>query len=243
MRPHRSAALAAAALALTLAVPTTGAVAAPAGKPAGKPALHFLTTQEFPGPPAFYAWGGAKPKKLKPVGCWEPALKGTPTSYRLFESNPAAAESADRVPGGGGEDAKPKKAAKAFGVQYIAVTKNAAAAEDLVIAIKERLKECARTEVGTPKRPRSAEFVAYGKQKVGDELLIRGIHHKFTVLKKKRPERRQAVDLFGIGRDGRLVTVVSLTSIREDWGRSGWSPAKVVKSFVPTAKAGVDKLR
>lgn len=239
MLRHRSAVgLAATVLALTVPVPS-GAAAAAAAKPPTKPALHFLTTQEYPGPP-YYVWGAGKSKPLKkPRGCWEPVLAGTPTSFRLYESDSGSARDADRSVVAA--DGSAKNAAVAFGVQYIAVTPNAAAAERLVTAIKDRLKACAANDVGTPKHPKTAEYVSFGDQPDGDKLLIRAIHHKFK--KTKGKPARAAVDVFGIGRDGRLVTVVSLTSTREDWGRGGWSPKTVVKGFIPTAKKGAAKLR
>jgi hypothetical protein len=232
LRP--AAAFAAAALLLT-------APAAPAGATAAaKPPLHFLTTQDLPGPPTYYAWGAGKPKPLKkPRGCWEPVLAGTPTSFRLFESDPDSWQNAD--PPRAADAPAAGKAALAFGVQYIAVAQNAAAADRLVEAIKDRLKECARFDVGTPKHPKKATYLSFGEPRGGDKLLIRAIHHSFNKTKDK--PARAAVDAFGIGRDGRIVTVVSLTSVREDWGRGRWSPTKVVKGFIPTAKKAVAELR
>ncbi len=208
-----------------------------------KPARHFLTTQEFPGPPGYYEWGGAKAKKLKPVGL----LGARPdrgrrrrTGCTSPRNSPGSAPTPSRAVASPARRRR-RHAAVAFGVQYIAITKNAAAAERLVTAIKDRLKVCANNDVGTPKHPKKTKYLSFGDQPDGDRIadprhlpLVREDEEEARPRGRRRlrhrprrppRHRRQPhLDPRGLG------------------PRPAGAPPRSSRTFVPTAKAGVAKL-
>lgn len=116
----------------------------------------------------------------------------------------------------------------AGGVQYVVKAKDTAAAKKLVTRIKDRLPVCG--ERAADEMP-EGEFhiVKYSHQDVEDGLSLRGL---FTT----GDGVESGTTLYGIGRDGRYVTVVELDQIGEKSG------APITK-FTKTARTGLQQLR
>lgn len=74
----------------------------------------------------------------------------------------------------------------------------------------------------------SAQWKDYGRVDVEEGAHVYGVH-------TAPPESEYGIHLFGVGRDGRTVTVVA-------WGRMGTFEDAPVKDFKETTRTAVDKL-
>jgi hypothetical protein len=111
--------------------------------------------------------------------------------------------------------------------QISVVSRNAAAAAKLARSLEKRVAACAadwlrETPGGT------ASWQKYGKVAAGDGARVYGVHVSV-------PESEPSVHLFGVGRDGRTVTVVR-------WGEMGDLGQAPVPAFKQTTRSAVDKL-
>ncbi|WP_111602498.1 hypothetical protein [Streptomyces sp. Amel2xB2] len=196
-----------AALGLTLAAGGPGA-AADAGKDAGKkaPVPGFLAAADLP-PHASSRWSAGK------------------VTAGLPDPEPFCAESA--LPAAGSHYREFHTDLDTNATQVAVVSKNELAAARPAAALRASVAACAadwlrETPGGT------ASWEDYGGLAAGDGAHVYGVHVSI-------PESEPGVHLFGVGRDGRTVTLVR-------WGEVGDLGRAPVADFQRTTRTAVAKL-
>ncbi|MFD3455243.1 hypothetical protein ACFWVC_24080 [Streptomyces sp. NPDC058691] len=112
-------------------------------------------------------------------------------------------------------------------VQLTFKAKNSVAARDLATRLRASVRGCAaRFERQNPKG--EADWKDYGSIGVENGAHVYGVH-------TAHPDSEHGVALYGIGRDGRTVTVVK-------WSQMGTLKQAPVKAFKKTTKRAVAKL-
>ncbi|MFJ4846403.1 MULTISPECIES: hypothetical protein [unclassified Streptomyces] len=112
-------------------------------------------------------------------------------------------------------------------VQLTFTAKNTAAARDLATRLRTSVRGCAaRFERQNPQG--EADWKDYGPLGVANGAHVYGVH-------TAPPESEHGVALYGIGRDGRTVTVVK-------WSQMGTLKQAPVKAFKKTTTRAVAKL-
>ncbi|GAB2582901.1 hypothetical protein GCM10027168_14470 [Streptomyces capparidis] len=171
-------------------------------------APSFLDPSEMPPHPSSSWQAGEVTQGLPdPLPfCVGEALPAAQTSYRLYTTE-----------------------LDAGGAQYVVGSANEAEAERLVRALRTAVENCAEEyEAADPEAV--AEYKSFGKALVADGAYVYGVH-------TAHPEvGSQDIAMFGIGRDGRDVTVVQ-------WGQMGDFGDAQVADFRKTTKRAVAKLR
>ncbi|THA25600.1 hypothetical protein E4198_13520 [Streptomyces sp. RKND-216] len=214
-RALRTAALTAAVVTTTIGLVAVGsAQAAPEGAPAdasrrAAAAPAFLAPDELPAHPssAWYAEEAAAGLPEFPVFCLEDALPAEGASHRRFWTE--------------------------FDTSAVQVSVRTATLKDaraLAAEAEESVRACAAAyEEQYPGA--EAELVDYGRVDVQEGAHVYGVD-------TADPDGTGTSDahLFGIGRDGRTVTVV-------DWGQMGNLSHAPVDDFRTTTRTAVEKLR
>lgn len=206
-RPFRSAAVA--ALATLAAMGLTLAASGPgAAADAGKriPAPGFLAPSDLPPHPSS-PWSAGK------------------VTAGLPDPEPFCVEGALPAPRSHHREYHTELDTNATQVSVVAASEKAAA--KLAGALRKAVAGCAADWLrGIPGG--TASWQKYGKVAAGDGAHVYGVHISY-------PESASDVHLFGVGRDGRTVTVVR-------WGQMGDLGQAPVAAFKKTTGTAVNKL-
>ncbi|MFP8886624.1 hypothetical protein [Streptomyces mangrovi] len=112
-------------------------------------------------------------------------------------------------------------------VQVTVRTSGVGAARRLAAEAEASVRDCA-ADFRERHPGASARWKDYGRVDVEEGAHVYGVH-------TAPPESEYGIHLFGVGRDGRTVTVVA-------WGRMGTFEDAPVKDFKETTRTAVDKL-
>ncbi|MGK5449711.1 hypothetical protein [Streptomyces radiopugnans] len=112
-------------------------------------------------------------------------------------------------------------------VQVTVRTAGVGAARRLAAEAEASVRDCA-ADFRERYPGASARWKDYGRVDVEEGAHVYGVH-------TAPPESEYGIHLFGVGRDGRTVTVVA-------WGRMGTFEHAPVKDFKETTRTAVDKL-
>lgn len=221
--PRPAAALAAAAtLSLVLGAGTAGAAPSRLEAPAAKPSTgQFLTKAQWPQGKQYGTWTQTRVTHYRhdPPFCVEKVLPKDRTSFRTFRT----AADDDGLPGPGA-------------TQWVVPAKSAAAAKKIVSNARDQLKKCGKAYEDANGSQSKAVLKKYASHAVKDGLSIHGLALSTSEVDpfSGDPVTYPVTLLYGIGRDGKWLTVLELALLDEKFVPDG--------PFTATAKKAVRKL-